>query len=117
MTWFALRSRETASPQVTQCTPSKLVSRNLSTASGLKLDISRSQIEQIAGQPTQNRTTSIKYDYVCRRKMTDEEIKRFKTTNNWDVSNDSYFDRMSWIEAHFKELKVARIEIGEIESY
>jgi len=117
LTWFALWSREAAFPQAAQCTPSKLVSRSLSTASGLKLDMSRTEMETLAGKPTKSGITAMKYDYLCRRKITDEEIKRFKANNNWDVTNDLYFDRMSWIEAHLKGSKVSRIEIGEIESY
>jgi hypothetical protein len=117
LTWFALWSREAAFPQAAECTTSKLVSRSLSTASGLKLDISRTEMETLAGKPTKSGIAAMKYDYLCRRKITDEEIKRFKANNNWDVTNDPYFDRMSWIEAHFKESKVVRIDIGEIESY
>ena len=116
LTWFALWSREAAFPHA-QCSASKLVSRSLSTASGLKLDISTAEMEKRAGKPTTSGTTSVKYDYLCRRKMTDEEIKRFETNNDSDATEDPYFDRMSWIEAHFKESKVARIEVGKIESY
>jgi hypothetical protein len=37
ITWFALWSREAAFPHSSQCTPSELVTRTLSTESGLRL--------------------------------------------------------------------------------
>jgi hypothetical protein len=54
------------------------------------------------GKPTSLGRTPTKYEYLCRRKMTEDEIKGFKTANNWDVSKDPYFDRMSWIEVHYQ---------------
>jgi len=117
VTWFALWSQDAAFPQAAQCAPSKIVSRALSTASGLRLDLSRVELEKLAGVSTKSVANSVKYDYLCRRKMSDEEVRCFKASNNWDVTKDPYFDRLSWIEAHFKDSKINRIEIGEIESY
>jgi hypothetical protein len=117
ITWFALWSREAGFSHASQCTPSKLVSRNLRTVSGLRLGLSKANLEQIAGRPTKHGPAYAKYDYLCRMKMTEDEIKGFKTANNWDVTSDPYFDRMSWIHVWYKDAKVSRIEIGEIESY
>ena len=49
--------------------------------------------------------------------MTEDEVQRFKTANNWNVTKDPYFDRMSWIEVHYRNSTASRVEIGEIESY
>ena len=117
ITWFAVWSREAAFPHYSRCTSSRLVSRNLSTESGLRLGLTREKVDRIVGKPTKPGRTSTKYEYLCRSKMTDNEIKGFKTANNWDVTSDPYFDRMSWIEVHYANSKASRIEVGEIESY
>jgi hypothetical protein len=117
ITWFALWSREDAFPHSSQCTSSKLVSRNLSTESGLQLGLTREKVDRILGKPTKLGRTSTKYEYLCRSKMTEDEIKGFKTANNWDVTSDPYFDRRSWIEVHYANSRASRVEIGEIESY
>jgi hypothetical protein len=117
ITWFAIWSREAAFPHRSECSPSKLVSRTLSTASGLRLDLTRTEWARIAGIPNQTKSAFDQFDFLCRRKMTEEEIRGFKTANGWDVSNDPYFDRMSWIKAWYKNSRASRIEIGEVESY
>lgn len=117
ITWFALWSSEAAFPHSSRCTPSKEVSRNVSTASGLRLGLTEQKLERIVGKPTKHGRTSMKYEYLCRSKMTDDQIKGFKTANNWDVTSDPYFDRMSWIEVHYMKSAASRIEVGEIESY
>jgi hypothetical protein len=117
VTWFALWSRNAAFPHASRCTPSAEVSQKLSTQSGLRLGLTEAQVKGIAGTATSPARSSVKYDYVCRRKMTDEEIRRFQTVNDWDLTSDPYFDRMSWVGVHFANAMVSRIEIGRIESY
>jgi hypothetical protein len=117
ITWFALWSSTAAFPHSSQCSTSAKVSHDLTTSSGLRLGLTHSQLEGIAGKPTRVRRSSVNYDYICRQKMTDEEIKGFKTANNWDVTKDPYFDRMSWIEVYFTNGKASRIEVGRTESY
>ena len=65
ITWFALWSREAAFPHSSKCTPSKLVSRSLSTESGLQLGLSSEKLERTAGKPTKRGRTSVRYDYLC----------------------------------------------------
>ena len=118
ITWFAIWSREASYPHPSQCASSTLVSRNVATASGLRLGLSKNELEEIAGRPTKvGSAASAKYEYLCRRKMTGEEIKGFKDVNNWDVTSDPYFDRMSWIEVRYANSAASRLEIGRIESY
>lgn len=117
ITWFALWSHEAAFLHTSQCTPSKLVSRSLRTQSGIRLGLTKAALERIVGKATEHGPKSVMYNYLCRKKMTEEEIKGFKTANNWDVRSDPYFDRMSWIQVHYKDSTTSRIEIGEIESY
>lgn len=117
ITWFAVWSREARFPKASQCSKSNLVSRKITTASGLGLGLTKETWERKLHSLTHSGRTSMKYEYICRSKMTEDEIKRFKTENNWDVTNDPYFDRMSWIEAQFADSRTSRLEVGRIESY
>lgn len=117
ITWFALWSGKIAFANASRCTPSTRVSQNLSTVSGLRLGLMQGQLNRIAGTPTKASVSLAKYDYLCRQKMSQEEITGFKTANNWDVTTDPYLDRTSWIDVYLKDTKASRIEIGKIESY
>ncbi len=117
LTHFALWSPKAKYPHQSQCTPSAQVSRNVATTSGLRLGLTQNQLEQIAGKPTKSGSETSKYEYLCRAKMTPEEIKGFKDANNWDVTNDPYFDRMSWIKVQYANSVASRIDIGRIGSY
>ena len=116
ITHFALWSRAAMYPHRSQCTASTLVSQNVATASGLRLGLTQKQLEEIAGKPTKSGAVTSKYEYLCRRKMTADEINRFKDANNWDATSDAYFDRMSWINVRYARSLVSRIEVGRIES-
>lgn len=117
ITRFDLWSREAAFPHTSQCTSSNSVSRSLRTQSGIRLGLTKADLEQILGKPTKRGSKSDRYNFLCRRKMTEDEIKGFKTANNWDVRSDPYFDRMSWVEVRYMDSTTSRIEISEIESY
>jgi hypothetical protein len=49
--------------------------------------------------------------------MTEDEIKRFKNANNWDVRTDPYFDQTSWIEVRYSDSTASRVEVGRFDSY
>jgi hypothetical protein len=117
ITWFGLWSSQAKFPHVSECTASKLISRHLTTGSGLGLGVTREKLTRQLGTPAHSDNTSVKYEYLCRSKMTDAEIKRFKCVNNWDVTSDPYFDRMSWIETRFTNSRSSLVEVGRIESY
>jgi len=117
LTWFALWSRKAAYPRVASCTPSESVFHNLTTRSGLRLGLSQREANQISGTPTKISRSTMKYDYICRQRMTEEQIKKFKAVNNWDASDDPYFDRVSWADIHVGREGAFRIEVGRYESY
>jgi hypothetical protein len=117
ITWFALWSGEATFPRASQCTISKAVSRSLHTQSGIRLGVTKADLEQIAGKATELAARSLKYSFLCRRKMTDDEVKRFKAVNNWDVRNNPYFDRTSWIEVRYSDSTATRVEVGRFDSY
>lgn len=117
VTWFAIWSRRAAYPHSSQCASSPLVSENLATTSGLRLGLTKNELAELLGTPTKTGSASVKYEYLCRRKITEEEVKGFKDVNHWDVSSDPYFDRVSWIEVRYVNSEASRLEIGRIESY
>lgn len=117
VTWFALWSRDAEFAGRSRCTLSDLVSRNLATASGIHLGLTKSELENFEGTPTRATSTRDIYDYLCRRKMTEEEIKSFKTADNWDARKDPFFDRSSWLHVWYASARASRIEVGKIESY
>lgn len=117
VTWFALWSRQADFQHSSQCTSSNVISKNVGTASGIRLGLSKADFEKIAGKSRSPASNPVKYDYLCRRKMTENEIKGFKSTNNWDASGDPYFDRTSWIKAWYGNATISRVEVGEFESY
>jgi len=117
VTEFAIWSHEAKFPNILACLPSKLVSRNLSTLSGIKLGLSVEELSAIVGTVPTTKHAEIHYELSCREKMTAEEIKRFKTANSWDVSGNPFFDVSSFVEAQFTSSKASRIYVAKIESY
>lgn len=117
VTDFGIWSREAKFPNVASCQPSNLVSRKISTTSGIRLGLSVRQMTNIVGAQPKITREAVSYDMTCRRKMTAAEIKGFKTANGWDVSSDPYFDVDSSVDARFASTGAIRIEIAKIESY
>src|SRR2546429_7490493 len=66
ITWFAIWSREAPYPNPSQCASSPLISQNLATDSGLRLGLTKNELEGIAGRPTKAGSASAKCDYICR---------------------------------------------------
>jgi hypothetical protein len=117
VTEFALWSREAKFPNVSACKPSKLVSRSISTSSGIKLGLSAQQLTDIVGTKPKTRPVSVHYELICRRKMTPDEIKGFKTGVNWDITANPYIDVSSFVDARFSSSGTSHIAITKVESY
>jgi hypothetical protein len=117
VTEFALWSREAKFPNVSACKLSKLVSRSLSTSSGIRLGLSAQQLTDIVGTNPKTRRALVHYELTCRRKMTPDEMKVFKTSVNWDVTGNPYIDVSSFVDARFASSGASSIAITKIESY
>ena len=117
VTEFAIWSREAKFPSVSRCSPSKLVSRSLSTPSGIRLGLTVKQLSTIVGAQPVMRHAVVHYQLSCLQRMTPGVIRGFKTANNWDVSERPYFDVGSFVDTHFSSSGVSGIEISKIESY
>jgi hypothetical protein len=74
-------------------------------------------LSTIVGAFPTTKHPEVHYELSCREKMTPEEIERFKTANNWDVSDNPFFDVTSFVEAQFSNSKASRINVAKIESY
>ncbi len=59
---------------------SRRVSRDVATASGLRLGLTEKEIEDILGKPTERHSSSLVYTSLGHRKMTDEERRNFQQT-------------------------------------
>src|ERR1700730_2196148 len=108
---FAIWSPEAKFPNVSACSHSKLVSRDLSTTSGIKLGLSVKQLSNIVGKRAATQRAEVHYQLWCRQRMTPDEIKRFDPTNNSDVSERPYFDVGSFVDAHFASVGASQIAI------
>lgn len=117
VTEFSIWSREAKFPNVALCRTSTLVSRSVSTKSGIRLGLSVEQLTRIVGTRPRIRAESARYEFVCRQRMTADEIRGFKTANNWDVSKNPYFDVSSLVDASIATSGVSRIAITKVESY
>jgi hypothetical protein len=117
VTDFAIWSHEAKFPNASACLPSKLVSRSLSTPSGIKLGLSVEQLSAIVGTVPTTKHAEVHYELSCREKMTAEDIKRFKTAKNWDVPENPFFDVSSFVKAQFTSSKASRIYVAKLESY
>ncbi len=117
VTEFSIWSREAKFPNVSACDPLKLVSRGLSTTSGIRLGLSLKQMNDIVGKRPTNQRAVMHYEMGCRRKWTPDEVERFKRANNSDVSEYPYFDVTSFVDVHFTSAGASRIDIAKFESY
>lgn len=62
---------------LSQCAKSSLVSNSLSTASGLRLGMSRSEVLALLGPPSKMQGDDLIYEFSYDRPPTPEEVKRF----------------------------------------
>jgi hypothetical protein len=67
VTEFEIWSREAKFPSVSACRPQKLVSRSLSTASGIRLGQTAKQLSAIVGTLPKSRNAVMHYQLFCRQ--------------------------------------------------
>jgi hypothetical protein len=73
ITWFGVWSSQAKFPHVSECTPSKLISRHLTTRSGLGLGVTREKLTRQLGTPVHSDSASVKYGFR----------DGFNETENW----------------------------------
>jgi hypothetical protein len=117
VTEFALWSREAKFPNVAACLPSKLISRELSTPSGIKLGLSLQQLSTIVGAVPSNKHAETHYELSCSQKMTAGQMKGSTTANHGDIPGNAFFDVSSFVEATFSSSRASRICVAKVESF
>lgn len=103
------------------CHPSKLVSDRIGTKSGVRLGMTREQVEGILGKPTIVEGDRIKYARSLSVKSTAEELKRARTyapdMNEKDFeANYGHWDFTTDIVAGFKDSKLYYLALAQDET-
>jgi hypothetical protein len=103
------------------CKSSDLVNDQLSTASGLRIGLSRSEVEKVLGKPTLSKGERITYVRTISVKSTPEELKRARTyapdMNGKEFQqNYGHWDFSTYIEARFKSDKLYYLAISQGET-
>ena len=101
--------------------PSKLVSDKIGTRSGLRLGLTRAEVEAILGKPTLAKGARILYVRSVSVKATPEELKRARA-NEPNISekdleeNYGHYDFSTQIEVRFKDSKATYLAISQSET-
>lgn len=111
ITEFAIWSRKAKFPNRSACRTSTVISRNVSTISGIKLGLTAEQLSKLIGTKVTTEPELTRYELLCRQKMTADEIKRF------NVSERPYFDVSSFVEIQFSGSDASRIDLAKFLSY
>lgn len=114
---FMLASSEADFEECDQCTESSLVSKEVSTESGIKLGISKEQVISLLGEPPFQTPNKLSYHKYWQIKMTDAEIDRmcqlFPQHADYTRKNP-YWDTVGKINAIFSHNKLLSIELSKI---
>ncbi|MBI5191391.1 MAG: hypothetical protein HZA22_12080 [Nitrospirae bacterium] len=97
-----------------KCTPTKLISRNMRTDSGLVLGLNKQQVENIIGvKPTMVVNDTYVFSTSVQKKMTDAEFD--KARSGFTSLSDNYYTLWWYIEARFKNDRLVYINITTAE--
>lgn len=103
-----------------RCKPSNLISRNLSTASGLHLGQSPSQVMAILGRPSKQGKNELVYSFLVTKKMPPEELKQIRKQHP-EMSEDAfhksfdYYDLSAGVDARFTDSKLTYLALSKAE--
>lgn len=104
------------------CSASTLINERLGTSSGLRIGITRGQIQAILGKPTTARGDRIAYIRSVRVKSAPAQLKKMRAEypqmSEADLqSNYAYYDENTYIEARFKNSRLIYLAISESETF
>jgi hypothetical protein len=103
------------SPQsINQCAKSSLVSNSLSTASGLKLGMSRREVVALLGPPSKMEGDDLIYESSSDRPPTPEEVKRFNDGFSTPPSLINIYER---IDLEIRRSKLVRVDVARGEDW
>ena len=98
------------------CMLSRVVSKDTATASGLKLGMTPAEVKLILGDPTDESTGFLGYEFHLQRRLTEREIRELELTRP-TVRKYPYYDASSSIEARFSDGVLKRLDIMRFSTY
>ena len=98
------------------CMLSRIVSKDVATESGLKLGMTPAEVKSILGDPTDESTGFLGYEFHLQRKLTEREIRELEFTRPF-VRKYPYHDTSSSIEARFSDGVLKRLDIMKFSTY
>ncbi len=93
---------------ISRCAQSRLVSSSLSTASGLKLGMGRSEVVALLGPPTKMQEDRLTYESSYDRPPTPEEVTRFIDGFSTPPALISVYEK---IDLRFRRSKLVRVDV------
>ncbi|MGB9337286.1 MAG: hypothetical protein WCB14_19910 [Candidatus Acidiferrales bacterium] len=103
------------------CTPSRLITKNLATASGLHLGQSEAEVIAILGRPSNRRKNELIYSFHLRKRNTLEDLRRLREKypqmNDKDFhANYDFYDLDAALCARFRNSRLIYISADRGES-
>jgi hypothetical protein len=105
-----------------RCLPSPLISRRLSSAAGLRLRQTPTQVIAILGKPTVRRAKELIYFVHARNRTSPADLEKMRQANpglndedfhkNWD-----FYDLTTYIDAKFTNSKLTFLSVSMSETY
>jgi hypothetical protein len=99
-----------------KCEKSTFISKRIQTKSGIRLGITKGQLEKILGSPSKEINNNLFFVYRTKRNMSESEIK--KMAELWpQVRDNPFFDVSSVVHAIFLNSELISVAISKIETY
>jgi|SRR5580658_4231904 hypothetical protein len=105
-----------------QCAHSHLVSAGLSTASGLHLGQTPSEVITLLGEPSNRRKNEFIYSIHAKKRASEENLKKLRQQNTQMSDEDfhrayDFYDLGAAVHAKFTDSKLAFLVVSKAETY
>jgi len=100
-----------------ECRESPLVSRSVSTKSGIRLGLSASQLKAMLGKPTEETKRELKWVFETRKPMTDKEMYELAKSFGKQKLEDAYWYVNTYLEATFVNSELMSVQIARTVTY
>lgn len=104
------------------CARSPLVSQSIATASGLRLGMTRTQVEDVLGKPSNASSGQLRYVFEVRKRTSANELKRLRAQNP-NLSDEDFHESFDYyyvscfVVAKFHASKLNYLAVTRSESY
>jgi hypothetical protein len=119
--WERLDSFAVISPQGVRgrkydCVLSAEISEKISTPGGLRLGLTRAEVDRILGKPPKIMGHELIYEWLTKQKMTDEELAQTNKTFH-SAEREAYYDVETFISVRFLDGKLVFFQVQHDISY